>query len=290
MSQILCKKRMTMSRIVFALCAIVANGAVVEITDFTSSDNVRDMNTVDDPVMGGSSYSTSTHHPSCCLAWEGKVEEVWFLESPGFCILETSGRQSFPNLGPTSGISFFIKAPKHEDMLLLPLSAQITTGSMSLRGRPITYEGILEVHSLARVDFPESAQQDDLGWLGRDDDAFVPPCELTLYGCFDEWTGPNPPLEGSEWKDDGLMSIDDDAFILPPGWEGPGGVLELYAPWESFEGSFRGQKVADAPPLDAEELEKTYRIGLSTYNSHKAGSFRLELVKIVAHDNRSNAS
>eukprot|EP00957_Ditylum_brightwellii_P065689 4982391-Ditylum_brightwellii.AAC.1 len=228
---------------VFALCVMMANGAVVEITDFTSSDNVRDMNTVDDPVMGGSSHSTSTLNPSCCLIWEGTVEEVWFLESPGFCILETSGRQSFPGLSATSGVSFFVSANKG-DMSLLPLTAQITTGSMSVRGRPITYEGIL----MARKHYTQVLNDDDFygeedveGWFDDDD--------TTVKGDFiDE--------ENSYW-------YDDDATVKEENEGGGGGgvtVVELYAPWTSFQGTFRGQKVMDAPPLNAVELEKTYRI------------------------------
>lgn len=263
---------------VFALCVMMTNGAVVEITDFTSSDNVRDMNTVDDPVMGGSSHSTSTLNPSCCLIWEGTVEEVWFLESPGFCILETSGRQSFPGLSTTSGVSFFVSANKG-DMSLLPLTAQITTGSMSVRGRPVTYEGIL----MARKHYTQVLNDDDFygeedveGWF--DDD------HTTVKGDFldDDFT---VKQENSYW-------YDDDATVKEENEGGGGGVtvVELYAPWTSFQGTFRGQKVMDAPPLNALELEKTYRIGLSTYASHKAGSFRLELIKIVAGDDESDSS
>mmetsp|Transcript_19505 Transcript_19505/g.28727 ORF Transcript_19505/g.28727 Transcript_19505/m.28727 type:complete len:272 (+) Transcript_19505:39-854(+) len=264
---------------VFALCVMMANGAVVEITDFTSSDNVRDMNTVDDPVMGGSSHSTSTLNPSCCLIWEGTVEEVWFLESPGFCILETSGRQSFPGLSTTSGVSFFVSANKG-DMSLLPLTAQITTGSMSVRGRPVTYEGIL----MARKHYTQVHDEFD-DFYGEKDVEGVSLENLEFNTDIDDCYSSELEKENSYW-------YDDDATVKEENEGGGGGVtvVELYAPWTSFEGTFRGQKVMDAPPLNALELEKTYRIGLSTYASHKAGSFRLELIKIVAGDDESDSS
>mmetsp|Transcript_6950 Transcript_6950/g.9382 ORF Transcript_6950/g.9382 Transcript_6950/m.9382 type:complete len:104 (-) Transcript_6950:197-508(-) len=93
--------------------------------------------------------------------------------------------------------------------MLLPLSAQVATGAVSKRGRPVTYTGILSERSRGN------------------------------------------------------------------------GQIELYAAWDTFVGKFRGENVV-APPLDSKELDKTYRIGLSTYQSHKAGEFYIELVKIVA--------
>jgi len=60
------------------------------------------------------------------------------------------------------------------------------------------------------------------------------------------------------------------------------GLVELYAAWSEFRASFRGEDVPDAPPLDKDQLDRAYRVGLSTYQSHKAGSFTLELLQIMA--------
>eukprot|EP00566_Odontella_aurita_P021284 CAMPEP_0113563394 /NCGR_PEP_ID=MMETSP0015_2-20120614/21050_1 /TAXON_ID=2838 /ORGANISM="Odontella" /LENGTH=220 /DNA_ID=CAMNT_0000465381 /DNA_START=18 /DNA_END=680 /DNA_ORIENTATION=- /assembly_acc=CAM_ASM_000160 len=60
------------------------------------------------------------------------------------------------------------------------------------------------------------------------------------------------------------------------------GTVELYAPWSDFKAKFRGEDVPDAPLLDAEQLNRAYRVGMSTYQSHKAGPFTVELIKIVA--------
>ena len=59
------------------------------------------------------------------------------------------------------------------------------------------------------------------------------------------------------------------------------GGIELYAPWTAFKATYRGKEVK-APPLDSQELEKTYMIGLSTYSSHKKGTFHVEVTRIVA--------
>jgi len=59
------------------------------------------------------------------------------------------------------------------------------------------------------------------------------------------------------------------------------GILELSASWQEFKPMWRGEDVR-APQLDSQEIEKTYRIGLSTYESHQAGEFEVKLLNIVA--------
>ena len=184
------------------------------VSDFTGSEG-RAMTTVNDPVMGGSSHSTASNNPGCCLVWEGEVKDVWFLRAPGFCILETADIQSFEGLGGTMGIAFEVNMGSSSEMLL-PMAAQITTGATTKSGKDITYSATLSKR------FTES------------------------------------------------------------------GGVELYAPWTSFKGTYRGKEI-HAPPLDSQELEKTYRIGLSTYASHKKGKFHVEVTRLIAPIN-SNAS
>ena len=177
------------------------------ISDFTNSEG-REMTTVNDPVMGGSSHSTTSDKPKCCLVWEGEVKNVWFLHSPGFCILETAGTQFFQGLGGTMGIAFEINTTP-SSKIILPMAAQIYTGASTKSGEDIVYSGTLSKR------FTES------------------------------------------------------------------GGVELYAPWTSFKATFRGKEV-NAPALDSKELEKTSRIGLSTYASHKKGRFHVEVTRIIA--------
>lgn len=58
-------------------------------------------------------------------------------------------------------------------------------------------------------------------------------------------------------------------------------VVELYAPWSDFTAQAYGQPV-DAPPLSPEELQKTVRVGLTTYLSHETGPFHFVLQAITA--------
>eukprot|EP00978_Attheya_sp_CCMP212_P031297 scaffold117761_cov42-Attheya_sp.AAC.1 len=175
------------------------------LADFSGSNPIS-METMNDPVMGGTSFS-SAKIDGGTLVWQGEVHIVSFLQSPGFCIVQTSGRQHFSGLGDTSGISFIVK---DNGNMILPMGAQISTGAVSSKGYPVTYVGTLAERNRK------------------------------------------------------------------------GGFLELYAPWDSFKANFRGQVLPDAPPLEKNELNKTNRIGLSTYQSHTAGAFRVDISKIVA--------
>jgi len=181
----------------------------LEIANFTTNGNEnRPMDTINDPVMGGSSYS-SQEQKDGYLDWHGRVRIVWFLLSPGFCILRTAGRQTFPsNLGDYSGISYIVSRNTN---MLLPMSAQIENGVISPNGDPVTYTAVLS--------------------------------EIPV---------PNDPDK-----------------------------VELYAPWSAFTGMFHGQHV-DAPHLDYDLLSRVFRVGLSTYSSHKRGEFEVKLYEIYA--------
>eukprot|EP00814_Leptocylindrus_danicus_P007909 CAMPEP_0116028334 /NCGR_PEP_ID=MMETSP0321-20121206/15328_1 /TAXON_ID=163516 /ORGANISM="Leptocylindrus danicus var. danicus, Strain B650" /LENGTH=238 /DNA_ID=CAMNT_0003502191 /DNA_START=73 /DNA_END=786 /DNA_ORIENTATION=+ len=197
---------------------VLATEEMMMISDFSLSDGeYLEMETVDDPVMGGTSSSTFEILEGEYLEWSGTVEIVDYLNSPGFCILQTKDDdEDFTGLGKQSGISFFVEKSTM-DTMLQPMSAQLTTGAISsTNGEIITYEGELRT------------------------------CELRA----------------------GIM---DDTMLV-----------ELFVPWGEFKPTFRGFVVDDAPLLTAEELDKTYRIGLSTYSSHSAGDFTVKLIKIAA--------
>jgi len=100
---------------------VVGNGVV--ISDFTTSSPIE-MVTVNDPVMGGESYST-VEQTEDCLVWEGEVKIVSFLQSPGFCILETEEKGDIPttDLDGTDGISFYVRT----DSDFMPMSAVVQT-------------------------------------------------------------------------------------------------------------------------------------------------------------------
>jgi len=190
--------------------------AKLEISDFTKdSADRRPMETINDPVMGGSSHS-SQEQKEGYLCWHGQQKVVWFLQKPGFCILRTAGKQSFPsNLGDYSGISYIVS---DTTKMLLPMSAHIMNGVRSeVLSVPVTYHA-----------------------------------ELTAFEV------PNEPDK-----------------------------IELFAPWSAFTGMFRGQNVT-APPLTKELLSKTNQVGLSTYSSHKAGHFEVDLFQIYASNSKIN--
>merc|ERR1719353_30465 len=62
---------------------------------------------VNDPVMGGQSYSTLTvSHDN--LEWQGEVKIVPFLKAPGFCNAQAPGlgeTAKFPNVEGTDGLT-----------------------------------------------------------------------------------------------------------------------------------------------------------------------------------------
>lgn len=200
------------SAVIAATCSTTQ--AKLEISDFTKdSADRRSMETINDPVMGGSSHSSQEQNDGY-LFWHGQVKDVWFLQAPGFCILRTAGKQSFPsNLGDYAGISYIVS---DSTKMLLPMSAQLMNGVRSeFLSVPVTYHADLTVLEV-----------------------------------------PNEPDK-----------------------------IELFAPWSAFTGMFRGQNVT-APPLTKELLSKTNQIGLSTYSSHKAGRFQVDLFQIYASNSK----
>lgn len=203
------------SAVIAATCS--ATQEKLEISNFTKdSVDKRPMETINDPVMGGSSHS-SQEQKDGYLLWHGQVKNVWFLQAPGFCILRTAGKQSFPsNLGDYSGISYIVSKSAH---MLSPMSAQLDNGTRS--------QGVF-------------------------------PVPVTYHADLTALEVPNEPDK-----------------------------VELFAPWSAFTGMFRGQKVK-APPLTKELLSKANMIGLSTYSSHKAGQFKVDLFKIYASNSEIN--
>lgn len=185
-------------------------GHVVFIADFTSSA-APNMETLNDPVMGGESFSSFSLDDGKCLIWEGEVKIVSFLQAPGFCILRTAGRQRFSGLNATSRISFLVlDGDGDDDTMLQPMGVIVETGAKSTEGYPVTYTSVLSEKR-----------------MGKD------------------------------------------------------GTVELSAPWSSFVATFRGEKV-NAPSLFPDEINDIYRIGISTYESHKAGTFRVLLKSMYA--------
>lgn len=97
------------------------------IADFTTH-NAPKMKTVNDPVMGGTSFSTCQQmKDGSGLVWEGEVQIVSFLGAPGFCILETDSFSSAALLEYGTELCFLIDDSK-DSKLLLPMSVQISVG------------------------------------------------------------------------------------------------------------------------------------------------------------------
>lgn len=115
------------------------------IADFTVTESSPlKMKTVDDPVMGGTSYSTCENLKDGGLMWKGEVQIVSFLRSPGFCILETA--ESFSSSQAETleyGSNLCFSIDTSDSTLLLPLSVQIVTGVKNYRNKEHSYSAIL---------------------------------------------------------------------------------------------------------------------------------------------------
>lgn len=97
--------------------------------------------------MGGTSASSFEVQEGEFLVWSGTVEIVSYLDSPGFCILQTANddNNDFMGIGEQVGISFFVEKSTMGTMLQ-PMSAQLTNGAISSTNDAIiTYEGKLQV-------------------------------------------------------------------------------------------------------------------------------------------------
>jgi len=143
-----------------AVTSLTASGEPKMISDF-SGPNPLKMNTVNDPVMGGESYSTAAVKDGG-LVWEGELKIVKKLKAPGFCVLETENFASGSLLTGGSDLCFLIDPKK--STLLEKLQVSISAGgwSSSLRsdkrqGRRggnmgTSYNAILKVSDTKRAD------------------------------------------------------------------------------------------------------------------------------------------
>jgi len=165
------------------------------------------MHTINDPVMGGESYSSISTTDGDYLLWEGEVKIVKFLKAPGFCNLRTEPTD-FSSLSESDTISFIVDADT-DFMTPMSVNAQIDDGKKHSRGNFIMYSAALK-----------SRKHDNNN-----------------------------------------------------------NTIELYASWKDFVPTSSGRPVDDAPSL-LDVIDKVNVIGLSTYQSHKAGKFRIELLQI----------
>lgn len=58
--------------------------------------------------------------------------------------------------------------------------------------------------------------------------------------------------------------------------------IEFYAPWSRFTATDLKKQFPSAPKLDDQGLKRIYTIGLSSFTSHTAGDFNLEIMGIYA--------
>ena len=80
--------------IVLLLIAIIyrINSSILPLITFDKSkaDTFFDWKLINDPVMGGSSFSNFTISKNNTLIWIGEVKDVEKLKAPGFCNAETT--------------------------------------------------------------------------------------------------------------------------------------------------------------------------------------------------------
>jgi len=137
----------------------------VTLVNFTDVNPVIEMQTVDDPVMGGKSSSSCHHSAGDCLVWEGTVRKVDFLNAPGFCNLRSKGSPDLSVLQNTHGIAFHVKSGTSK--FFHPMGINIQNGLRTARGIPITYsapakevsggnDGVVKLHA-DWTDFTASA-------------------------------------------------------------------------------------------------------------------------------------
>lgn len=97
---------------------------------------------VNDPVMGGQSFSTITtgSSPGGLAHWYGDVKIVPFLKSPGFCTIRTEGTDTnFPDVSGTSTMKLYARNNATSQLEQFMLSVQTKGGRTVLKQG--TYDG-----------------------------------------------------------------------------------------------------------------------------------------------------
>ncbi|CAK0883588.1 unnamed protein product [Prorocentrum cordatum] len=142
-----------------ALLAAVACGGSVPIATFDgAAATTRRWEVVNDPVMGGQSFSSFHVNDTQGLGvWSGQVRVVPFLGAPGFCNLQSPGlgrTADFPDLSPASGIG--VRAREANSSGLLHFSVMI----MSKGARRLMQRGVYT----ANVTFSSETQEAFAPW------------------------------------------------------------------------------------------------------------------------------
>lgn len=108
----------------------------VKIVDFSDANPSIQMETVDDPVMGGKSHSTCSHEGGA-LVWKGVVRTVPFLDAPGFCNLQTKDNPNLSVLQTTHGVAFYVRSASSN--FFHPMGINLQNGLRTSNGIPISY-------------------------------------------------------------------------------------------------------------------------------------------------------
>jgi len=119
------------------------------IVDFSVPQPSLKMKTVNDPVMGGKSFSSCSLKDGG-LMWEGEVKIVPFLHAPGFCNLETTSFSAGNVLAAGKELCFLVDPAKSS--LLSPMSVRLSSGRQWFRGSGKSYSAELKESSAERQD------------------------------------------------------------------------------------------------------------------------------------------
>jgi hypothetical protein len=126
-----------MSRAVLIVLGLLVNvhgiGDSLNIVSFgTSADKstVHKWESVSDPVMGGSSHADFAETDDYAV-FSGEVKVVWFLGAPGFCNLQTSEKQQFPDLTSYDGLSFKIRNKGELTGIQIMMSTEHSNGQVN---------------------------------------------------------------------------------------------------------------------------------------------------------------
>ena len=120
---------------------------------------------VDDPVMGGKSHSTF-HTSALTGIWEGLVNIVPFLHSPGFCTIRTSSDATFPDVSGTSKLKVLVR--NNVTSKLTEFSLQLQTKGGVVNGRQGTYSGNVTVPNTGKwVEVSAEWSQFAFEWRGE---------------------------------------------------------------------------------------------------------------------------
>jgi len=98
-----------------ALAHTAAADVVVASFDGENAETELTWETVNDPVMGGSSWSNEHEETGRGVeVWTGEVKKVIFLQKPGFCTIRSpprsqEGEVEFPDLDDTNGIAVTLR-------------------------------------------------------------------------------------------------------------------------------------------------------------------------------------